>query len=56
MFLHFYVSILCLPYVLPANTYLLLYQTASLANILFFAVLTYSEIYKVPDLTIKIIF
>ena len=45
MFFHFYLLILWLPYVLPVNTYPLLYQTASLTNILFEA-LTNSNINK----------
>ena len=56
MFLYFYLLILWLPYVLPVNTYLLLYQTTSLSNILFFAALTNNDINKVSALTIKIIF
>ena len=56
MFFHFYLLILCLPYVLPVNTFPFLYQTASLANILFFAALTNNDINKVSALSIKIIF
>ena len=50
MFFHFYLLILQLPYVLPVNTYPLLYQIASLANILFFTALTNKDINKVPAL------
>ena len=54
MFFHFYLLILWLPYVLPVNTDPLLYQTASLANILFLASLTNNDINKASALAIKI--
>ena len=53
---HSYLLILWLPYVLPVITYPLFYKTASLANILFFAALTYNDINKVLALAIKNIF
>ena len=56
MFLHFYLLILWLAYMLPVNTSPLLYQTASFANILFLASLTNNDIKKVSALAIKIIF
>ena len=56
MFFYFYLLILWLPYVLPINTYPLLYKTASLANIPFFVALTSNDTNKVCALTIKIIF
>ena len=56
MIFHFYLLIMWLLYVLPVNNYLLLYQTASLPNILSFAALTNNDINNVPALAIKIIF
>ena len=56
MFFHFYFLILRLPYVLPVNVYPLLYQTANLANIHFFAALKNENINKVSTLAIKVIF
>ena len=50
IFLYFYLLILWLFYVLHVNTYLMLYQTASLANIFFSAALTTNDIKKVSAL------
>ena len=52
---HFYLLILWLLYVLLVNTYPLFFETASLANILFFAALTNNDINKVAALEIKTI-
>ena len=54
--LFFHLLILWLPLVLFLNTYSLLYQTATLDNILFFAVVTNNDINKVPALAIEIVF
>ena len=56
MLFQFYLLVLWLSYVLPVNTYALLYQTASLVNILFFAALTNNDINKGSALVVKIIF
>ena len=56
IFFHFYLLIVYLPYVLPVNTHPLLYQTASVAHIFFFAASTNNDVNKVSALAIKITF
>ena len=53
MFFHFYLLILWLPNVFPVNTYPLLYETASLTNILFFVTMTNNDTNKVPALAVN---